>query len=124
MSSGRRIDDVGRDRRRRFLLTERSRSRARPLGRVRSHPGCREDRPRAHGSTVEAMVSNEYSFRVRGRISPDILAALHPLRPTAVASETELRGHLVDQAALHGIIARLEQLGVELVGLNRLPDHR
>jgi len=69
-------------------------------------------------------VSNEYSFRVRGRISPDIVAALDPLQPTAVASETELRGVLVDQAALHGIIARLEQLGVELVGLSRLPDDR
>ena len=69
-------------------------------------------------------MSNEYSFRVRGRISPDILAALDPLRPTGVTSETELRGCLVDQAALHGIIARLEQLGVELVGLNSLPGHR
>jgi len=69
-------------------------------------------------------VSNEYSFRVRGRISPDIVAALDPLQPAVVASETELRGVLVDQAALHGIIARLEQLGVELVGLNRLPDDR
>jgi hypothetical protein len=73
---------------------------------------------------VEAIVSNEYSFRVRGRISPDIVAALDPLQPTAVASETELRGVLVDQAALHGIIARLEQLGVELVGMSRLPDDR
>jgi len=73
---------------------------------------------------VEAIVSNEYSFRVRGRISPDIVAALEPLQPAVVTSETELRGVLVDQAALHGIIARLEQLGVELVGLSRLPDER
>ena len=69
-------------------------------------------------------MSNVYSFRVRGRISPDIVAALDPLQPAAVASETELRGVLVDQAALHGIIARFEQLGVELVGMSRLPDDR
>ena len=69
-------------------------------------------------------MSNEYSFRVRGWISPDIVAALDPLQPTAVASGTELRGVLVDQAALHGIIARFEQLGVELVGMSRLPDDR
>ena len=69
-------------------------------------------------------MSNEYSFRVRGRISPDIVAALDPLQPAVVASETELRGVVVDQAALHGILARLEQLGVELVGLSRLPDER
>ena len=69
-------------------------------------------------------MSNEYSFRVRGRISPDIIAALEPLQPAVVTSETELRGVLVDQAALHGIIARFEQLGVELVGMSRLPDDR
>lgn len=69
-------------------------------------------------------MNDEYSFRVRGRISPDILAALQPLWPAAVESETELQGVVVDQAALHGIIARLEQLGVVLVGLRRIPDRR
>ena len=66
-------------------------------------------------------MSNEYSFRVRGRLSCDILAALDPLRPADPATETELRGVLVDGAALHGMIARLEQLGVELIGITRLP---
>jgi hypothetical protein len=69
----------------------------------------------------EASVSSEYTFRVRGRLSCDILAALDPLRPADPATETELRGVLVDGAALHGMIARLEQLGVELIGLTRLP---
>ncbi len=69
-------------------------------------------------------MSSEYAFRVRGRISPDIVAALHPLRPTGRVTETELRGVVVDQAALHGIITRLEQFGVELVGLQRLADHQ
>lgn len=69
-------------------------------------------------------MGNEYTFRVRGRISPDILAALHPLRPVVHGPETELQGVIVDQAALHGIIARLECLGVELVALRRLPDDR
>lgn len=63
-------------------------------------------------------------FRVRGRLSPDILTALHPLRPVVLGPETELRGAIVDQAALHGIIARLEGLGVELIALQRLPDNR
>jgi hypothetical protein len=30
---------------------------------------------------------------------------------------------VVDQAALHGIIARFEQLGIELVEVLRLPAH-
>ena len=66
-------------------------------------------------------MGNEYTFRVRGRLSPDILAALEPLAPVEPVTETELRGLLVDGAALHGMIARLEQLGVELIGLTRLP---
>ena len=65
-------------------------------------------------------MGNEYTFRVRGRLSPDILAALEPLAPVEPVTETELRGVLVDGAALHGMIARLEQLGVELIGLTRL----
>jgi hypothetical protein len=69
-------------------------------------------------------MSSEYAFRVRGRISPDIVAALHPLRPAGPVTETELRGVVIDQAALHGIITRFEQLGVELVGLQRIADHQ
>lgn len=69
-------------------------------------------------------MSNEYTFWVRGRISPDILAALHPLRPVVLGPETELRGVVVDQVALHAIIARLEGLGVRLVALQRMSDDR
>ena len=64
---------------------------------------------------------SEYAFRVRGRLSPDIIAALHPLEAEAPVTETVLRGEVPDQAALHGLIARLEQLGVELLALQRLP---
>jgi hypothetical protein len=67
-------------------------------------------------------MSGDYAFRVRGRLSPDIIAALHPLCQTECTTETVLRGPITDQAALHGLIARLEQLGVELVGLLRLPE--
>ena len=69
-------------------------------------------------------MGNEYTFRVRGRISPDILAALHPLRPVVLGPETELRGAIVDQVALHGIIARLEGLGVRAGRPPAAPDNR
>jgi hypothetical protein len=67
------------------------------------------------------MVGNEYTFWVRGRISPDIIEALHPLRPVVLGPETELRGTFVDQAALYGIITRL---GVRLVAFQRMPNDR
>jgi hypothetical protein len=68
-------------------------------------------------------MSTEYAFRVRGRLSPDIVAALDPLRPIDSGTETVLHGAVSDQAALHGIIARFEQLGIELVEVVRLPAH-
>ena len=70
------------------------------------------------------MVGNEYTFWVQGRISPDIIEALHPLRPVVLGPETEMRGTFVDQAALYGIITRLEGLGVRLVAFQRLPNDR
>jgi hypothetical protein len=66
-------------------------------------------------------VSNEYAFRVRGRLTADVVAALEPLRPATPTTETVLRGVLADQAALYGILARLDALGVEIVEIMQLP---
>jgi hypothetical protein len=66
-------------------------------------------------------MSSWYALRVRGRLSPHILSALEPLAPVDAGTETVLAGVLPDQAALHGLIARLETFGVELVALERLP---
>jgi hypothetical protein len=35
--------------------------------------------------------------------------------------DTLLTGTVSDQAALHGVLAEIEALGLELVGLSRLP---
>ena len=69
-------------------------------------------------------MSCEYAFRVRGRLSPAVVAALEPLARVDTTTETVLRGVVTDQAALHGLIARIEHLGVELVELQRLPELR
>jgi hypothetical protein len=67
-------------------------------------------------------VSFECAFRVQGRLSPDVVAALEPLRPARAVTETELRGVVADQAALHGLLARFDALGVEIVEFIRLPS--
>jgi hypothetical protein len=36
--------------------------------------------------------------------------------------ETVLHGPVEDQAALHGLIRRIEALGLELIEVRRLPD--
>jgi hypothetical protein len=66
-------------------------------------------------------VSAEYAFRVTGRLTPGLLRAFDPLEASAATTETLLVGRMADQAALHGFIARIEALGLELVELQRLP---
>lgn len=61
----------------------------------------------------------EYTFWVRGRISPDLIPALHPLHPVADGRRTELRAVVGNQAELHAIIDRLEDLAIGLVAFRR-----
>jgi hypothetical protein len=66
-------------------------------------------------------VSADYSFRVTGRLTPGLLKALAPLASTESATGTVLTARVPDQATLHGFIARIAGLGLELVELQRLP---
>jgi hypothetical protein len=68
-------------------------------------------------------VSAEYTFRITGRLTRQLLKALEPLEAHVTAGDTLLVGRLADRAALYGFIARIEALGLELVELQRLP-HR
>ena len=64
------------------------------------------------------------TFRVTGKLTPRLLAALDGLEARAASTDTLLVGRVVDRAALHGLIARIEALGLELVELKRLPTRR
>ena len=67
----------------------------------------------------------DYAFRISGRVPPALTAALEPLKSVETSADTLLVGPVTDRAALHGYIAHLEALGLELVELRRLPpgDH-
>jgi len=66
-------------------------------------------------------VTADYAFRISGRVPPALTAALEPLKSVETGADTLLVGPVTDQAALHGHIAHLEALGLELVELRRLP---
>ena len=69
------------------------------------------------------MRAATYEFRVLGRLDADTLAELSDLDVREQGDETVLTGVVVDQAALHGVIARLEAIGVHLVEVRlRPPD--
>jgi hypothetical protein len=70
-------------------------------------------------------VTADYAFRISGRVAPALTAALAPLKSVQTSADSLLVGPVTDRAALHGYIAHLEALGLELVELRRLPagDH-
>ena len=62
-----------------------------------------------------------YEFRVRGHLDADAVAELPGLAVREQGDETVLTGVVVDQAALHGVIERLEQTGAHLVEVRQRP---
>ena len=65
--------------------------------------------------------AQKYEFRIRGRLSEPVLARFDMLTSDSADVETVLHGPVRDQAELHGIIERLQALGLELVEIRRLP---
>jgi hypothetical protein len=68
------------------------------------------------------MAASKYEFRIRGRLSDSILARFEMLESDADRVETVLHGPVRDQAELHGIIERVQTLGLDLMEVRRLPD--
>jgi hypothetical protein len=64
---------------------------------------------------------DEYEIRVRGRVTPALLARFEGLRARVEPVETVLHGPVQDQAALHGVIHLVNALGLELLEVRRLP---
>jgi hypothetical protein len=56
---------------------------------------------------------------VRGVLSETLLAAFPTLSAEAQGAETVLAGTLADQAALYGVLAQIEALGLELIEVRR-----
>jgi hypothetical protein len=63
-----------------------------------------------------------YQVRVRGQLSTTLLGAFPELRAQVRGSETVLAGQLPDQAALFGVLDRVEALGLELLEVLRTED--
>jgi hypothetical protein len=62
-----------------------------------------------------------YQIRVRGRLGQTIRSAFPSLQARAEGGDTVLTGILTDQAALYGVLAEAEALGLELIEVRRLP---
>ena len=67
----------------------------------------------------EHLGPTHYVIRVRGMLSDRLLTAFPGLRARTERGDTELAGALPDQAALHGVLAQIEALGLELLEVRR-----
>jgi len=65
--------------------------------------------------------SYRYRIRVRGRLGETIRSAFPALQAKASGGDTVLTGPLADRAALYGVLAQIEELGLELLEVRRLP---
>ena len=62
-----------------------------------------------------------YQIRVRGRLGRTMRIAFPALHAQTQGEDTVLTGPLVDQAALYGVLAQIEALGLELLEVRREP---
>lgn len=71
---------------------------------------------------AEEPTTARYEIRIKGRLSDVTIAGLEGFTAEPKPVETVLHGETLDQAALHGILDRIQQLGLELVEVRRLPE--
>jgi hypothetical protein len=64
---------------------------------------------------------HRYRIRVGGHLGPTICSAFPALQAQASGGDTVLTGPLCDRAALYGMLAEIEALGLELIEVRRLP---
>jgi len=65
-----------------------------------------------------------YTIRIREKLAEDWEEWFEGMTMTTDAEGTLLAGYIPDQAALHGIISRVQRLGLHLLAIVEKPEHR
>jgi hypothetical protein len=68
------------------------------------------------------MGEASYEIRIRGRLSTALLDSFEGMASELEPVETVLHGPVRDQSELHGLIDRIQALGLELIEVRRLPS--
>jgi len=69
---------------------------------------------------ADRLTTHRYEVRVRGHLGEACRGAFADMRVDTRGKDTVVGGAL-DQSALHGVLARIESLGLELLEVRRLP---
>jgi hypothetical protein len=67
------------------------------------------------------MHTRHYEITVRGRLSASLIGAFDGLTASPSAGGTVIHGAIPDQAALLGVLERIDALGLELLEVRSLP---
>jgi hypothetical protein len=65
-----------------------------------------------------------YEIRIRGLLGDTLLGAFPGLHAEVQGGVTVLAGSLPDHSALYGVLAQIEQLGLELLGVSSVEDRK
>jgi hypothetical protein len=65
-------------------------------------------------------VAPSYEIRVKGVVGDPVLGFLGDLDASIRPAETVLRGVITDQAELHGLLDRIQALGLELIEIRQV----
>jgi hypothetical protein len=66
------------------------------------------------------MAPEYYEIRVKGVIGKGWTAWFEGLRVSSAGTETVICGPLADQAALHGVLVKVGDLGMRLISVRRV----
>ena len=72
------------------------------------------------GERPDPRTPHSYEIRVRGHLGEVMRQAFSDLDAQTCGDDTLLIGALRDQSALHGVLAQVESLALELVEVRRL----
>lgn len=66
------------------------------------------------------MAPASYEIRIKGKVGDPLLASFAELDASIKPAETVLTGVIEDQAALHGLLDRIQELGLELIEIRQV----
>jgi hypothetical protein len=72
---------------------------------------------------VALVLAKAFEIHVRGALPAEVAEDFEYLSAEVVPAQTVLRGVVPDQAALYGVLLRLQALGLELIEVRQVsPD--
>lgn len=71
---------------------------------------------------VATVAEVSYEIRIKGKVGASVLASFEDMDSAFRPAETVLRGKISDQAQLHGLLERIQLLGLELVEVRQVSE--